>query len=63
MSFTTKRMELPGSLKPAMPLRMCSKCDRDRIPEGGIEMGPGRWICHACWNRKTSAWAHRRLAA
>lgn len=31
------------------PLRLCAKCARQRVPEGGVETRPGRWICAACW--------------
>jgi hypothetical protein len=23
-----------------------------RVPEGGIDMGPQKWICGACWMLK-----------
>ncbi len=64
MSFTTKPLGLPGSLaQGAMPLRTCSKCDRERVPEGGIQMNAHRWICAQCWNRRTSAWGPRKVSA
>jgi hypothetical protein len=32
------------------PIRVCVKCNRERLPEGGVEIKPGRWYCHACWH-------------
>lgn len=28
----------------------CTCCDRDRVPEGGVQLGPQRWFCAACWH-------------
>jgi len=33
----------------AMPLRQCDKHGKQVVPEGGIQVGPNRWICSACW--------------
>jgi transposase-like protein len=30
-------------------LRLCSKCEQKRVPEGGIDMGRGRWYCAGCY--------------
>ena len=27
----------------------CHNCDRPRLPEGGVQMTPKRWICAKCW--------------
>lgn len=53
MSFVTQNINLNGNRKqPVHPHRMCTKCNEMRIPEGGIEMRPGRWICAACWTNR-----------
>jgi len=36
------------------PLRFCDKCERKQPPEGGVQMGTGRWYCASCWVRKTN---------
>lgn len=53
MSFVKQQIHLPGGLKqPVHRPKGCTKCGEMRIPEGGIEMGPGRWICAACWAKR-----------
>jgi len=32
--------------------KLCSKCNQEKPPEGGIEMSATRWICAACWTHK-----------
>jgi hypothetical protein len=27
----------------------CHDCNRDRLPEGGVQMTAKRWICARCW--------------
>lgn len=44
---------LPGSSRPDLPLRACQgkKCaGAERIPEGGVDLSPTKWVCGACWN-------------
>jgi len=31
--------------------KLCTKCDIDKPPEGGIDMGH-KWICQSCWNKR-----------
>ena len=55
MSFVKQNINLNGNRKqPVHPARMCSKCNEMRMPEGGIEMGPGRWMCAHCWTVRTT---------
>lgn len=62
MSFVNKPIGLTGTPpKSAGPLRVCSKCERERVPEGGIEIGPAKWICASCWSRRASTNHMRRL--
>jgi hypothetical protein len=30
-------------------MKLCSRCQRDRFPEGGVQMTPIKWICQSCW--------------
>ena len=53
MSFVTQNISLKGNQKqPVHKLRLCSKCEKTKPPEGGIEMSPTRWICAVCWTHK-----------
>lgn len=55
MSFVKNQLNIGAKNKqPSHVYKQCSKCDEERVPEGGIEMGPGRWICAVCWARRTS---------
>lgn len=49
-----KHLVLNGSARNSHPLRLCDKCETKRIPEGGVQLGPGRWYCAACWVKKTN---------
>ena len=31
--------------------KLCTKCDTDKPPEGGIENGH-KWICQSCWLKR-----------
>jgi len=31
--------------------KLCAKCDTDKPPEGGIEIGH-KWMCQSCWLKK-----------
>ena len=56
MSFVVRQLLLNGG-NPPQPVhrfKLCSKCEREKPPEGGIEMSPTRWICAACWTRKAT---------
>jgi hypothetical protein len=47
-----KQMVLNGSSRNSQPMRLCDKCETKKPPEGGIQMGPGRWYCAACWLKR-----------
>lgn len=51
MSFVRKQIALAGNphKQPVHQFRLCTKCGQTRAPEGGIEMGPGKWHCAECW--------------
>lgn len=40
---------LAGSMKNTQPLKVCSKCEQNREPAGGIQMSPTKWRCARCW--------------
>jgi len=31
--------------------KLCAKCQTDKPPEGGVDMG-SKWHCQLCWNRR-----------
>lgn len=56
MSFTKQAIRLNGSSnRPVHQLKHCTKCDSERVPEGGIELKPGRWVCAVCWSKRAMA--------
>jgi hypothetical protein len=55
MSGFAKRQLDIGSKQPLHKYKLCNKCDVEKPPEGGIDMGH-KWICAHCWvARKTSS--------
>jgi len=40
-----------GSTFSTHKFKLCTKCDTDKPPEGGIENGQ-KWICQSCWLKK-----------
>lgn len=61
MSFVRDRLDMPGGRppQPAHQFKLCSRCGQSRPPEGGVEMGPGRWRCAACWVKRAVHPGHR----
>lgn len=52
MSFVKNQIMLPNTVtreRNAQVFKLCSKCEKEKPPEGGIDMNPTRWICAACW--------------
>jgi hypothetical protein len=37
---------------PVHQRKQCSECKADKPPEGGIDLGRGRWVCVKCWQNK-----------
>lgn len=53
MSFIKQAIHLNGSsVHPVHQLKLCTSCKDKRVPEGGIDLGPGRWFCAACWAKR-----------
>lgn len=40
-----------GATHSTNKFKFCDKCDTNKPPEGGIDMG-SRWYCQSCWNKK-----------
>lgn len=56
MSFTKQAIRLNGSSnRPVHQLKLCSKCNSQRVPEGGIELSPTRWVCAVCWSKRPTS--------
>lgn len=51
MSFVRSQLSLPRNTpkQPVHQFKYCTKCYSNRPPEGGVEMGPGKWLCANCW--------------
>lgn len=47
--MTVNDIVLPGSAQSNYALKRCDKCGKDKRPEGGAQMRPGRWYCAGCW--------------
>lgn len=47
-NFVNNHVRLNGNMY-AHKLQMCNKCNREKPPEGGVEMSATRWICASCW--------------
>ena len=47
-NFVNNHVRLNGNTH-AHKMQMCSKCLREKPPEGGVEMSATRWICASCW--------------
>jgi formylmethanofuran dehydrogenase subunit E len=43
-----------GSEQPVHKSRLCNKCEEMRLPEGGVQMNPSRWICASCWTNRVT---------
>ena len=53
MSFADRQLSLPNSFRKELhKFKLCGKCQKEKPPEGGTELGPGRWICASCWSRR-----------
>jgi len=39
--------------QPVHQYKCCNKCDQEKPPEGGIDMGY-KWICQSCWIARTT---------
>lgn len=53
VSFVKQSINLKGNVaQPAHRFKTCDKCETKKPPEGGMDMGRGRWICAACWTQK-----------
>jgi hypothetical protein len=57
MSFVKNQIILPNTVahgRSSGAFKLCGKCNKDKPPEGGIEMSPTRWICAVCWTTRAT---------
>lgn len=54
MSFVKQQLKLTNEPRNAHPFKLCAKCEERKPPEGGMDMGRGRWICAACWTHRAT---------
>ena len=55
MSFVKQQINLKGNVtQPAHRFKFCDKCETQKPPEGGMDMGRERWICAVCWTRRAA---------
>lgn len=40
-----------GAIESSNRFKHCTKCDTDKPPEGGIDMGH-KWNCQSCWLKR-----------
>lgn len=53
MSFIKQSIQLNGSSRsPVHRYKFCSQCETERVPEGGIDLSPTRWVCAVCWAKR-----------
>lgn len=38
----------------AHKLQLCSKCNKEKPPEGGVEMSATKWVCASCWTDRVT---------
>jgi hypothetical protein len=43
-----------GRANPSHQFKFCAKCQTDKPPEGGIDMG-AKWHCQNCWNKRSTS--------
>lgn len=56
MSFVKQGINLKGNVsQPVHRFKLCDQCETKKPPEGGMDMGRGRWICAACWTKRAAA--------
>lgn len=52
MSFVKQQIVLKDTPRNSHPLKLCFKCEEKKPPEGGTDMGRGRWMCAVCWTHR-----------
>lgn len=49
MSFVNNSLHLTERVPGQGKLIRCSKCERERVPEGGVQLNQTKWLCASCW--------------
>jgi hypothetical protein len=52
MSFLKNGINLPQTPVRANKMQICSKCLKEKPPEGGVEMSATKWVCASCWTNR-----------
>lgn len=52
MSFLKNGINLPKTPVHANKMQTCSKCLKEKPPEGGVEMSATKWVCASCWTNR-----------
>ena len=55
MSFAASQIALKGSPIHGSKFLLCHYCEEKKMPEGGIQLSPRRWVCAVCWVDKLRA--------
>lgn len=51
-SSSAERGDMGGN-QAVHKFKLCNKCEKERAPEGGVEMG-SKWMCATCWIRRST---------
>lgn len=54
MSFVKNPIAMRETPRNARPFKLCDWCETRRAPEGGMDMGNGRWMCAVCWTHRVT---------
>lgn len=54
MSFVKSPLKLQDTQRAVHPFKLCNKCEEKKPPEGGMDMGNGRWMCAVCWTHRAT---------
>ena len=52
-NFVNNHLRLNGNTH-AHKLQLCSKCMKEKPPEGGVEMSATKWVCASCWTDRVT---------
>ena len=55
MSFATQQIAMTGSAINGNKYKLCHYCEEKKLPEGGVQLSPRKWVCAACWVDKLKA--------
>lgn len=44
-----------------MTIKFCKGCQKNRLPEGGCEIGLKKWVCASCWAAKRFSFPNGKI--